>query len=65
MTNSEILEEILYHAHKIGIVQNVFERAKELESKGNDMFIAYETAWCELCPPEEYAIYHSSVSSLS
>lgn len=62
MTNSEILEEILYKAHQLGIVKDVFERAKELESKGSDMFIAYETAWSEFCPEEEYKAYHSSNS---
>jgi len=64
MTNSDILEEILYHAHRIGIVQNVFERAKELESKGEDMFAAYEAAWIELCPEEEYVNYNSSTNIL-
>ena len=54
MTNSEIIEEILHNAHKLGIVREVFERAKELQAKGKDPIFAYENAWLEICPAEYY-----------
>ncbi len=54
MTNSEIIEEILYNAHALGIAREVLERSKELESKGKDTVAAYETAWIEICPSEIY-----------
>ncbi len=54
MTNSEIVEEILHSAHKLGREQKIFERAKQLNSEGKDLVFAYETAWMEICPSESY-----------
>ena len=56
MTNSEIVEEILHSAHKLGIEQKIFERAKQLNSEGKDLVFAYETAWLEICSSEEYDV---------
>jgi hypothetical protein len=56
MTNSEIIEEILHKAHKLGIEKSIFERAKQLQSAGKDLMIAYELAWMEICPDESYDV---------
>jgi hypothetical protein len=56
MTNSEIIEEILHKAHKLGIEKSIFERAKQLQSAGKDLMMAYELAWMEICPDESYDV---------
>ncbi len=56
MTNSEIIEEILHKAHKLGVEKAIFERAKQLQSAGKDLMFAYELAWMEICPDESYDI---------
>ena len=45
MTGSEIVEEILYKAHVMGIVDEVFRVAKEHLDKGMDQRQSYEIAF--------------------
>jgi len=44
MTNSEIIEEILHEAHILGISVQVFDISNNLQSKGMDSLLAYDTA---------------------
>jgi len=44
MSNSEIIEEILYDAYKRGIEKEIFEIALDLMSQGKEACVAYEEA---------------------
>jgi hypothetical protein len=44
MSNSEIIEEILYDAYKRGIEKEIFEVALGLMSEGKEACVAYEEA---------------------
>lgn len=48
MTSSEIVEEILYECHKLGIHKNVMDLAKVYLSEGNSLADAYEKAHREI-----------------
>lgn len=45
MTGSEIVEEILYKAHVMGVAEEVFKVAKEYLDKGMDQRQSYEMAF--------------------
>ena len=45
MTGSEIVEEILYKAHVMGVAEEVFKVAKEYLDKGIDQRQSYEMAF--------------------
>jgi hypothetical protein len=55
MTNSEFIEEILHEAHVLGIASKVFEIARDLQSKGMDVPMAYDTAFRKLISEMEPA----------
>ena len=55
MTNSEFIEEILHEAHVLGIASKVFEIARDLQSKGMDVPMAYDTAFRNLISEMEPA----------
>lgn len=45
MTGSEIVEEILYKAHTMGVADEVFKVAKEYLDRGMDQRDSYEMAF--------------------
>ncbi len=48
MTNSEIVEEILYEAHTLGISDRVFQISRTLRDKGMDALESYQNAFLEV-----------------
>lgn len=48
LTNSEIVEEILYEAHRLGIHREVMDSAKNRISEGAPPADAYENAFREI-----------------
>jgi hypothetical protein len=48
LTNSEIVEEILFEAHKLGIHQEVMNSAKNRILEGTPPADAYENAFREI-----------------
>ena len=48
LTNSEIVEEILFEAHKLGINQEVMDSAKNMILRGTPPADAYENAFREI-----------------
>jgi predicted subunit of tRNA(5-methylaminomethyl-2-thiouridylate) methyltransferase len=48
LTNSEIVEEILFEAHKLGINREVMDSAKNMILRGTPPADAYENAFREI-----------------
>ena len=48
MTSSEIVEEILHEAYRLGIADKVFEIARNLMNQGMDTLQSYESALEEI-----------------
>lgn len=48
MTGSEIVEEILHEAYRLGIADNVFKISKELQNMGMDLISSYEKAFIQV-----------------
>ena len=48
MTSSEIVEEILYEAHTLGIADKVFKVSKTFRDKGMDILESYQEAFLEV-----------------
>jgi hypothetical protein len=48
MTSSEIVEEILYEAHTLGIADKVFKVSKTFRDKGMDLLESYQEAFLEV-----------------
>lgn len=48
MTSSEIVEEILHEAHRLGIADKVFEISRGLMNMGMDVAESYESALVQI-----------------
>jgi hypothetical protein len=57
MTSSEIVEEILHEAHRLGVADKVFEISRKLMNQGMDVIKSYESALEEIAGIDH--IYHS------